>query len=48
MTRGFPWFAVHKDTRFVIAGFIDFNDAEAFCAIFSHGLYVVRSGTDMA
>lgn len=41
-SKKFPWYAIHKDTKFVIAGFIDHDDAETFCRAFSHGMYVVR------
>jgi hypothetical protein len=42
MQTRFPWYAIHKDTKFIIAGFIDHSDAETFCKIHSHGMYVVR------
>lgn len=47
MTHAFPWFAIHKDTRYIVAGFNEYTDAERFCALFAHGKYVVRSGADL-
>lgn len=38
----FPWYVIHKDTKHVIAGFIDHSDAQTFCSAFTHGMYVVR------
>lgn len=48
MKHAFPWFVVHKSTRFIVAGFVNFDEAERFCAAFSHGMYVVVSGVEIA
>lgn len=47
MKYAFPWFAIHKETRHIVAGFGEYDDAEKFCAMFVHGLYVVRSGAEL-
>lgn len=45
--REFPWYAVHKETRFPVAGFCDAHDAEKFCKMFSHGMYIPCLATDL-
>jgi hypothetical protein len=42
MKTTFPWYAIHRDTKFIVAGFVSHDDAEKFCAAFTHGAYVVR------
>jgi hypothetical protein len=42
MSNAFPWYVIHKDSKFVIAGFIDHADAETFVKAFTHGMYVIR------
>lgn len=47
MKHAFPWFAIHRETRYVIAGFAEFDDAERFCKSFTHGMYVAVSGIEI-
>lgn len=47
MKNAFPWLAIHKESRYVVAGFVEHSDAERFCALFTHGMYVVRAATDL-
>jgi hypothetical protein len=47
MTYAFPWFAIHKQTRYIVAGFVDFDDADKFCVAAKHGMYVVAAGVDL-
>ena len=44
----FPHYAIHNDTKYIIAGFVDQRDAEKFCVMFSHKEYVVRDLRDVA
>jgi hypothetical protein len=44
----FPWYVIHKDTKHVIAGFGEHDDAERFCGMFNHGMYVVRDAASIA
>jgi hypothetical protein len=48
MQKSFPWYAVHKITGFVVAGFVEHDDCEKFCGMFSHGLYTARSGVEIS
>lgn len=41
----FAWYAIHRETKFVIAGFVSADDASKFCASFTHGMYVVRDSS---
>jgi len=45
--KSFPWYVIHKDTKFVVSGFVEFSDAEKFCGMFSHNQYVVRGYFDL-
>lgn len=42
MQTKFPWYAIHKDTKHIVAAFNEEHDAQKFCAMFAHGMYVVR------
>lgn len=46
--KAFAWYAIHRVTKHVVAGFGEHDDAERFCAIFSHGMYVVRDAASIA
>jgi hypothetical protein len=47
MKHAFPWFVVHRQTRYIVAGFVDFDDADKFCAAAKHGMYIVAAGVDL-
>ncbi|WP_432262923.1 hypothetical protein [Cupriavidus sp. TMH.W2] len=42
MPTVFAWYAIHKDTKHIVAGFNDHHDADKFCSAFAHAQYVVR------
>lgn len=43
----FAWFVIHKETRYVVAGFADISDAETFVKAFKHTAYRIVSSFDL-
>ncbi len=47
MKHAFPWFVIHQDTKYIVAGFVEFDDAEKFCVAARHGMYRVCAGVEL-
>lgn len=43
----FPWYVINKQTRFVVAGFAEFDDAYRFLGLFKHDAYVVLAACEI-
>lgn len=43
----YPWYVAHSETKYVVAGFKDYSDAEVFVKCFSHGMYKIYTGSSL-
>jgi hypothetical protein len=42
---GFPWYVRHKETKFIVAGFVNHDEAEKFVTAMGHGMYRVSDSS---
>ncbi len=41
--KPFAWYVVHRQTKYIVAGFADADDAHRFADSFKHKEYIVLS-----